>query len=152
MTHTNYMLNATASLYTHDMIMIFYTVVRQKLRFQHTKIVNSTVSPSCHFGMRNQCLAAGWQTWSATVGNVKISVSECPSYCCIRMQFGCLFYSLSLANCVSVMTKLLRLYISSPYLALVNEHVDFVMLYRALPQALHIVGTMSAFRYIDNLA
>ena len=110
MTHTNYMLNATASLYTHDMIMIFYTVVRQKLRFQHTKIVNSTVSPSCHFGMRNQCLAAGWQTWSATVGNVKISVSECPSYCCIRMQFGCLFYSLSLANCVSVMTKLLRLY------------------------------------------
>ena len=96
-----------------------------------------------------------------TVGNLKIARSERSYYCYIHMPTFCIVLLLRItlvwmANCVCVMTKLLRL--SSPSLAIAGEHRKRPNT-RAHKQEVvsdwlnpHSLGTMSALWCIENLA
>ena len=61
-------------------------------------------------------------------------------------------------NCVSLMTIMLHLYISSPSFAVADEHGKRHTMRAHKPQAVSdwlnplSLGTMSAFVYIENLA
>ena len=55
----------------YNIIIIFDTVVKWEQNFKHTKIINSTVSPSCHFGMRHRGVAAANPMRSAYVDGSK---------------------------------------------------------------------------------
>ena len=63
-----------------------------------------------------------------------------------------------MANCVCVMTKILCLYISSPFVAIAGEHGKRHATRAHRPEAVsdwlnpHTLGTMSAFGCIENLA
>ncbi len=78
--------------------------------------MNSTVLPSRYFGTHR--FAAASLTWPeyATVRNVKIALSKKialllhPHDCRRSVQFGCYITWLWMAKCVSVMTKVVRLY------------------------------------------
>ena len=63
-----------------------------------------------------------------------------------------------MANCASVMTKMLPLYLTSPSLAVADEHGKRHTTRAHLPEAVSdwlnrlSLGTMSASGYIENLA
>ena len=44
------------------------------MKFQTQKVIKSTISPYCHFGMHDQDLPAARLTCAAMVGNVKIAL------------------------------------------------------------------------------
>ena len=65
-----------------------------------------------------------------------------------------------MANCISMMTRILHLYLSSPSLAIAGEHGKRHAMLTHKPQAVsesdwlnpHFLGTMSAFGCSENLA
>ena len=84
---------------------------------QTRKIMNSTALPSRYFGTQRQCFAAARLTWlgygagrkrkNGSVWKDRIIVA---STCRRSVQFGCYITWLSMANCVSVMIKMLPLF------------------------------------------
>ncbi len=81
------------------------------------KIMNSTVLPSFNFGMTRQCFTVARLTWptyatgrkreNSSVRKDRIIVASTYRR---SVQFGCYVTWLWIANCVSVMTKMLPLY------------------------------------------
>ena len=84
---------------------------------QTWKIMNSTALPSRYFGTHRQCFAAARFTWlgygagrkreNCSVWKYRIIVA---STCRRSVQFGCYITWLWMANCVSVMIKMLPLF------------------------------------------
>ncbi len=80
--------------------------------------MNSTVLPYFQFGMNCQCFAGARLTWPAYEDGRKLENSSVwkdriivASTCRRSVQFGCYIYAwLSMANCVSVMIKMLPLF------------------------------------------
>ena len=81
------------------------------------QLMNSTVLPSRYFGMNRQCFAAARLMWPAYVDSRKRE--NCSVWkdltivaltCRRSVQFGCWITWLWMANCVSVMTKMLPSY------------------------------------------
>ena len=88
------------------------------LNTKNIKIMNSTVLPSFQFGMNCQCFAAARLTWPAYVYGRKRDnnsvwkdrINIVASTCRRSVQFGCCITWLWMANCVSVMIKMLPLF------------------------------------------
>ncbi len=112
--HTNYIISHCTTLqYNHNI----WHNTQAETKFWTRKMLNSTVSPSRYFGMNRQCFAAARLTWpvydngrkceNSSVWKDRIIVA---STCRRSVQFGCFATWLWMANCVSVMTKMLSLY------------------------------------------
>ena len=117
--HTNYIISHCTTLqYNHNSWQGTYAERKSWTR----KLTNSTVLPSFHFGMNRQCSAAARLTWPAYDDGRKRENSSAwkdriivASTCRHSVEFGCYVTWLWMANCVSVMTKMLPLYcITSP--------------------------------------
>ncbi len=87
------------------------------LNTKNIKIMNSTVLPSFQFGMNCQCFAASRLTWQAYGdgrkrgnGSVWKDCIIVASTCRRSVQFGCNITWLWMANCVSVMIKMVHLF------------------------------------------
>ena len=83
--HTNYIISyCTTIQYNHN---IWHCYIGKKQNFKTRKIMNSTVSPSCHFCMNHQGLTTARPTRPAYIDmrNVKIAPAEWPYFCCIHM-------------------------------------------------------------------
>ena len=102
----------------YNIIIIFDTVLRQKRICKRIKIMNSTALPSRYFGTHRQCFAAASLTWPAygdgrkreNCSVWKYRIINIASTCRRSVQFGCYITWLWMANCASVMTKMLPLY------------------------------------------
>ena len=111
--HTNYIISHCSILqYNHN---IWHGTAEKKSWTR--KIINSTVVPCLHFGMNRQCFDAVRLTWPAYDDGRKRENSSVlkdriivASTCRCSVEFGCYVTWLWIANCVSVMTKMLSLY------------------------------------------
>ena len=60
----------------YSIIIIVDTVLRQNRNIQTRKVMKSTLSPYCHFGMHDQGLPTTSARHTSTVRNVKIALFE----------------------------------------------------------------------------
>ena len=111
---TNYIISHCTTLqYSHS---VWYGTKAEKKSWIW-KLMNSTVLPYFHFGMNRQCFATARLTWptcddcrkreNSSAWKDRIIVAFT---CRCSVQFGCYITWLWMANCVSMMTKMLPFY------------------------------------------
>ena len=101
----------------YNIIIIVDMVLRQKRKFQTRKVMKSTISPYCHFGMHDQGLPAAMLTCAAYIDGKKIKNSSFWKYriivaskCRRSVEFGCCVTWTRMGNRFYVIAKMQHLY------------------------------------------
>ena len=122
------------------------------------RITNSTALPSRYFGTHRQCFAAFRLTWLAysdgrkrehcSVRKDRIIVA---STCRRSVQFGCYITWPWMANCVSVMIKMLPLFNFTICLVEAGWRPSFIHVYHSTSCTVYNPGDYVLFRHVYNM-